>query len=217
MSFEYAIKTGDKLHFVGIGGIGMSALAQFFAAHGCSVSGSDRSAEQPENQPIIAPLKAQGISIFPQDGSFRRHLTPDCLVYSTAIEEDNPDFAAAAGIPQLHRAAALAAALRLSREKISVAVTGSCGKTTVTAWLAEALCRLGADPECLNGGLVNSFRSPDCAGNYRRGNGKYLVFEADESDKSLLVYRADYVLILNLGMDHYPKPELIDVFANFAA
>ncbi|MDD5697646.1 MAG: cyanophycin synthetase, partial [Victivallaceae bacterium] len=59
--------------------------------------------------------------------------------------------------------------------------------------------------------------SPDCAGNYRRGNGKYLVFEADESDKSLLVYRADYVLILNLGTDHYPKPELIDVFANFAA
>jgi len=214
---EYKIKQGDKIHFVGVGGIGMSALAQLFAAHGCEVSGSDRGAEQRENQAIIAPLEAQGIKIFPQDGSFIKSVKPDCLVYSTAIEDDNLDFLAAPDIPHLHRAAALAAAINLNSDKISIAVTGSCGKTTVTAWLAEALCNLGADPDCLNGGLVNSFRAPDCAGNYRHGEGGYFVFEADESDKSLLVYKADYVLILNIGTDHYPKKELVKVFAAFAA
>ena len=217
MTAEYQIKRGDKIHFVGVGGIGMSALAQLFAAHGCEVSGSDRGAEQRENQAIIAPLEAQGIKIFPQDGSFIKSIKPDCLVYSTAIEDDNPDFLAAPDIPRIHRAAALAAAINVNDDKISIAVTGSCGKTTVTAWLAEALYNLGADPDCLNGGLVNSFRAPDCAGNYRHGKGKYFVFEADESDKSLLVYRADYALILNMGTDHYPKEELVDVFAAFAA
>ncbi|MBU8901112.1 MAG: hypothetical protein KOO69_00085, partial [Victivallales bacterium] len=72
-------------------------------------------------------------------------------------------------------------------------------------------------PTCLNGGLINSFRTSACAGNYRHGKGKYFVFEADESDKSLLVYKADYVLILNMGTDHYSKEELIEVFAAFAA
>jgi UDP-N-acetylmuramate--alanine ligase len=217
MTAEYKIKTGDKIHFVGVGGIGMSALAQLFAAQGCEVSGSDRGAEQSENQAIIAPLKAQNIKIFPQDGSFIKTVKPDCLVYSTAIEDDNPDFLAAPGIPRVHRAVALAASINLNDEQISIAVTGSCGKTSVTAWLAEALYNLKADPACLNGGLINLFRSPDCAGNYRHGEGKYFVFEADESDKSLLVYRADYVLILNMGTDHYPKEELIEVFAAFAA
>ncbi len=216
MTAEYQIKRGDKIHFVGIGGIGMSALAQLFAAHGCDVSGSDRGADQRENQAIIAPLKAQNIKIFPQDGSFIKSVKPDCLVYSTAIEDDNPDFLAAPNIPRVHRAAALAAAINLNDDKISIAVAGSCGKTTVTAWLAEALYNLKADPVCLNGGLVNSFRLPDCAGNYRHGKGKYFVFEADESDKSLLVYKADYVLILNMGTDHYSKEELVEVFAAFA-
>ena len=217
MTAEYQIKQGDKIHFVGIGGIGMSALAQLFAAQGCEVSGSDRGAEQSENQAIIAPLKAQNIKIFPQDGSLIKSVKADCLVYSTAIEDDNPDFLAAPDIPRVHRAAALAAAINLNDKQISIAVAGSCGKTTVTAWLAEALYNLDADPACLNGGLVNSFRSPDCAGNYRHGKGKYFVFEADESDKSLLVYKADYVIILNIGTDHYSKKELVKVFATFAA
>ncbi|MDD5599671.1 MAG: Mur ligase domain-containing protein [Victivallaceae bacterium] len=216
MGIEYKIKQGDKIHFVGIGGIGMSGLAQLFAAHGCEVSGSDRGAAQSENQAIISPLLAQNIKIFPQDGSFIKSITPDCLVYSTAIEDDNPDFLAAPEIPRVHRAGALAAAVALNRKQVSIAVAGSCGKTTVTAWLAEALYNLGADPACLDGGLVNTFRAPACAGNYRNGKGRYFVFEADESDKSLLVYRPDYVLILNMGTDHYPKEELAEVFASFA-
>ncbi|MDD5727891.1 MAG: Mur ligase domain-containing protein [Victivallales bacterium] len=211
------MKANDKIHFIGIGGIGMSALAQLFAAAGCELTGSDRGAGQSENQAIIAPLREQGIKIYPQDGSFIRFSKPDFLIYSTAIEDDNPDFLAAPEIPRLHRAEALAAALSLNPEKISVAVSGSCGKTTVTAWLAEALSHLDADPLCLNGGLVNAFRSPRCAGNYRHGKGKYFVFEADESDKSLLSYQADYALILNTGTDHYSREELAEVFAAFAA
>lgn len=211
------IKAGDKIHFIGVGGIGMSALAQLFTAAGCEVTGSDRGAENSENQAIIAPLKAQGIKIYPQDGSFIKDITPDYLVYSTAIEDDNPDFMAAPEISKVHRAEALAAAINLNSEQMSIAVTGSCGKTSVTAWLAEALYNLNADPACLNGGLVNTFRASDCAGNYRRGEGKFFVFEADESDKSLLAYQADYALILNMGTDHYSKEELIEVFATFAA
>lgn len=154
MTEEYKIKRGDKIHFVGVGGIGMSALAQLFAAQGCEVSGSDRGAERIENQAIIAPLKAQKIKIFPQDGSFVKSVKPDCLVYSTAIEDDNPDFLAAPEIPRVHRAGALAAAIALNDKQISIAVTGSCGKTSVTAWLAEALYNLDADPTCLNGGWL---------------------------------------------------------------
>ena len=195
----------------------MSALAQLFTAAGCEVTGSDRGAENSENQAIVAPLKAQGIKIYPQDGSFIKDITPDYLVYSTAIEDDNPDFMAAPEISKVHRAEALAAAINLNSEQMSIAVTGSCGKTSVTAWLAEALYNLNADPACLNGGLVNTFRASDCAGNYRRGEGKFFVFEADESDKSLLAYQADYALILNMGTDHYSKEELIEVFATFAA
>ena len=135
MTAEYQIKQGDKIHFVGIGGIGMSALAQFFVAHGCQVSGSDRGASQTENQAIIAPLEAQNIKIFPQDGSYIKEVQADCLVYSSAIEEDNPDFLVAPETPRVHRAEALATAINFSNEQISIAVSGSCGKTSVTAWL----------------------------------------------------------------------------------
>ena len=217
MNSEYDIKAGDKVHFIGVGGIGMSALAQLFVSIGCEVSGSDRDAGKSENQTIIAPLKAQNISIFPQDGSYIKSLRPDCLVYSTAIESDNPDFLAAPDIPRVHRAGALRAAIRLNNDKLSIAVTGSCGKSSVTAWLAESLDALGAEPACLNGALVNSFRTAEAAGNYRHGNGRYFVFEADESDKSLLAYKADYAIILNMGTDHYSKEELIEVFSTFAA
>jgi UDP-N-acetylmuramate--alanine ligase len=217
MALGSKIANDAKIHFVGVGGIGMSALAQLFNACGCEVSGSDRGAECPANQAIIAPLKAQGIKIYPQDGSFAKEFKPDFLIYSTAVEEGNPDFIAAPDVPRLHRAEALAEAIALNKDKVSIAVTGSCGKTTVTAWLAEALYNLGADPSYLNGGLLNTFRKPDCAGNYQHGQGKYFVFEADESDKSLLVYQADYAIILNMGTDHYSKEELIEVFSTFAA
>lgn len=204
-----------SLHFVGIGGIGMSGLAAAARDMGIAVSGSDRGADRPENQTIIGALKAQGIEIFPQDGSrFAVSPLPDTLVYSTAIEEDNPDFKAAGKIPRMHRSELLKNILCLSG-KSSIAITGSCGKSTVCCYLAEVLDHLALSPAMLAGGLAKKFKTSGFAGNYRPGSGKYIVFEADESDKSLLNYGADYAIILNIGTDHYDKAELAEMFGAF--
>ena len=203
------------LHFIGIGGIGMSGLAAMCADNGYLVTGSDRGADRPENRRIIDALKLQGIKIYPQDGSGIRASRPDFLVYSTAIEEDNPDFIAGEGIPRLHRSELLERVIREADFGCTVAVTGSCGKSTVTAYLAETLTNLGADPCCLDGALIKRFRGGRFAGNYRPGSGKYFVYEADESDKSLVRYSPDYAIILNMGTDHYDKAELARVFAEF--
>ena len=86
------------LHFVGIGGIGMSGLASWCRSLNIKVTGSDRDSGKAENNHILAPLRAQGIEIFPQDGSFINAGKPDFLIYSSAIEADNPDFIAAGNI-----------------------------------------------------------------------------------------------------------------------
>ena len=205
-------------HFVGICGIGMSALAQFARTAGFAVSGSDRALENPENAPLKAMLEKQGIKLFGQDGSrFAAGNDPaDAVVYSTAVEESNPDFAASQGVARLHRATALKMLIqmRCSGGKLSVAVAGSCGKTSTTAIISEALYNAGKDPECINGGMVKKFVTATCPGNYRSGAGA-IVFEADESDKSLLNYGADYAIVLNIGTDHYDKEELARVFGTF--
>lgn len=206
----------NSLHFVGVGGIGMSGLAQMAKSLGCHVTGSDRALDRPENAALFAALRAQGIELYPQDGSrFHSGAKPDALIYSTAIEEDNPDFKAAGNLLRMHRSEALSAEISALHCRHVAAVTGTCGKTSVTSWLSEALFRLGKDPGVLSGGLVNAFRRPDAAGNFRRGSGEYFVLEADESDKSLLNYGADSAMILNIGTDHYPKEEVARVFADF--
>ena len=205
----------NHLHFIGIGGIGMSGLAAMCRDHGIRVTGSDRDAGRPENARIIDALRNQKIDIYPQDGSYITAGHPDALVYSTAIEESNPDLIAGEGIPRLHRAELLERMIEKCGFAHSVAVTGSCGKSTVTAYLAEALTNLGADPYCLNGALSKRFHTGRFAGNYRPGEKDYFVFEADESDRSLLRYSPDYAIVLNLGTDHYDREELVRVFAKF--
>lgn len=206
----------ESLHFVGVGGIGMSALAQMAASLDCAVSGSDRALNSPENARIINALRKKGVKLYPQDGSrYETAPPPAALVYSTAIEEDNPDFVKAPhGTIRLHRSVAM----KLLVEKCSVpifAVTGSCGKTTVSAWLAESLDRLGASPSMISGGLANHFIRDGFAGNYAQGQRKLCVLEADESDKSLLNYTADHAIVLNIGTDHYSREELAEVFRSF--
>lgn len=208
-------KLPESAHFVGIGGIGMSALVQMLKWQGVNVSGSDRALENPENAIIFSALKEQGIRLYPQDGSFISTIIPQSLVYSTAIENDNPDFKVAQGIPRIHRAEMLARAIGAITNSTTIAVSGSCGKTTVTAWLAELLYLLGQDPVMIGGGLSNRFNSVKTAGNFRGGQGAYSVFEADESDKSLLKFNPDYALILNIGTDHYTRDELQDLFREF--
>lgn len=205
----------QSLHFIGVGGIGMSALAQMAAFLGCETSGSDRAFRSPENRRIMDALRGKGVRLYPQDGSrFDAPDLPAALVCSTAIEKDNPDLLRAPeGIPCLHRSEAL----RLLVEKCSApvfAVTGSCGKTTVSAWLAEALDRVGVSASLISGGLAKHFIRDGFAGNYAPGN-DLCVLEADESDRSLLNYTADHAMVLNIGTDHYSKEELADVFRRF--
>jgi len=207
-----------SIHFVGIGGIGMSGLAQMFRDLGCAVTGSDRALGHPENERIFAALRKCGAKLYPQDGSvYAGGYSPDAIVYSTAIEEDNPDFKCAPpGTRRLHRSEALSLGIGALRGRFTIAVTGTCGKTTVSAWLADALDRLGGDPGALSGGYVKRFRENGAAGNYRGGFGHDFVIEADESDKSLLNYVPDAALILNIGTDHYSREELAEVFLKFS-
>ncbi len=205
-----------KIHFIGIGGIGMSGLSAMYKAQGYEVSGSDRGADKPENQRILAPLKAQGIRIYPQDGSFFAAEESDIVVYSSAIEADNPDFAVLPdNIIRLHRSEALQKIILESSFKTTIAVSGSCGKSSVTAYCAETLLNCGIDIDCLNGAIIKRFQAADNVGNFRKGDGSVFIFEADESDKSLVNYTPDYAIVLNMGTDHYSKEELAEVFGTF--
>ena len=205
----------NKIHFIGIGGIGMSALAQMYKSFGYQVSGSDRGFGKSENQPIFQPLLNQNIKIYPQDGSYLQDGIPEKIIYSTAIEKDNPDLQNTDDAAIIHRSAALEDAIKSLNSKTSIAVAGSCGKTTVTSYLAELLFLLQKDPTFVSGGAVNRFISADQVGNFYNGKGKHLIFEADESDKSLTRYTPDYAILLNIENDHYPKDEIIKVFAEF--
>lgn len=206
----------ESLHFVGIGGIGMSGLAQMAASLGCDVSGSDRALNSPENARIIDSLRAQGIKLLPQDGSRYKNGQPGAIVYSTAIEEDNPDFLNSdKNTPRIHRSEAMSLCIGKLKAKTSYSISGTCGKTSVSAWMAEALHNLGKNPGFISGGLVNAFSSKKTAGNYTKGSGEYFVIEADESDKSLLNYTSDASMVLNIGTDHYSKEELASVFRKF--
>ena len=205
------------LFLAGLGGIGMSALAQLLRWQGYTVAGSDRETAGPGRDELYAKLRAQGITIWPQDGSGVRAVRPALLVYSTALEEDNPDFAATAelGCAREHRARALAAALnRLPGRQIAVA--GSAGKTSVTAWLASTLRHLGLPTLCVGGGYSHEACDARHPGNFSADpNPEGLVAEVDESDGSLTAFTPDYGVLLNVGTDHFSRDHLLELFQRF--
>ena len=193
-----------KRHLIGIGGVGMSALATALVKQGDTVTGADRRRETP-NVRFLASL---GVEVFPDDGSGIDAATDEVIV-STAIEETNAGLlkARARGIPVTHRAKALARAL--SGHKL-VAVVGTCGKSTVTAMLGHVLSACGFDPLCVNGANV-----PGWEGAVRFGRGAYAVAEVDESDRSLVAFRPYAALVTNASADHYSKEEMDEVFDAF--
>jgi len=199
-------------HFflVGIGGIGMSALAQFMKFEGYSVSGSDRDLDGAGRKKLFAQLQQQGIKIYPQDGSGLQVENIDAIVYSSAIEKDNPDFLAGADLPKIHRTSAMAELLNRSGLR-QIAVAGSSGKTSVTGWIAVALCNLGFDPVMLNGGYAKDFMSFEYPGNFKAGK-DLVVYETDESDGSLVHFQPDISVLLNVGTDHYEHKQLLEFF-----
>ena len=206
---------GGSIHLVGIGGVGMSALAQAYLDAGYAVSGADRSLRAGGRRtPVLEALAAEGVNLFPDDGS-GVGVGTDRLVVSTAIEDTNPDLAAARarGIPVVHRAAALSELL--SARKL-VAVAGTCGKSTVTAILGHVLVECGFDPLVVNGAQVVGWDvNGTRVGSVRNGAGEYAVAEVDESDKSLTAFHPYTAIVTNASADHYSKEEMDSVFDAF--
>ncbi|HJW73155.1 MAG TPA: L,D-transpeptidase family protein [Geothrix sp.] len=202
-----------RLHFAGVAGSGMSALAQFVMMKGGHASGSDRSFDRGQRGAARTQLEALGVTIHPQDGS---GLLAGCsaLVVSTAVEDEVPDVAAARrlGVPVLHRSELLAYLVARYR---TVAVTGTSGKSTTVAMIFEILRGAGLDPSVITGGELVALQREGRWGNAWAGGSDLLVIEADESDGSVVRYHAALGVILNLQKDHKAMDLVADMFRLF--
>src|ERR1700687_1458774 len=187
------------IHFVGIGGIGMSGIGEGLCNLGYTVQGSDAS-----ESANVSRLRDKGITI--SVGHKAENVAgADVLVVSTAIKRDNPELMAARAqrIPVVRRAEMLAELMRL---KSCVAIAGTHGKTTTTSLVAALLDAANFDPTVINGGIINA-HGP----NARLGAGGWMVVEADESDGPFLKLPADIAIVTNIDAEH------LDHFKTFAA
>src|SRR3954463_1095874 len=185
------------IHFVGIGGIGMSGIAEVLINLGYTVQGSDAS-----DSANVKRLREAGATV--AVGHAAQNLgEAQVVVVSTAIKRDNPELAAARArrLPVVRRAEMLAELMRLKR---CVAIAGTHGKTTTTSMVATLLA--GFDPTVINGGIINAYGT-----NARLGAGDWMVVEADESDGTFLKLPADIAIVTNVD------PEHLDHFQTFAA
>src|SRR5512132_2801705 len=195
------------VHFVGIGGIGMSGIAEVLANLGYTVSGSDVA-----DSANVKRLRDKGVKV--AIGHKAENINgADVVVVSTAIKRDNPELMAARAqrIPVVRRAEMLAELMRL---KSCVAIAGTHGKTTTTSLVASLLDAGGLDPTVINGGIINAYGT-----NARLGAGDWMVVEADESDGTFLKLPSDVVIVTNIDpehLDHFKTFEAIqDAFRNF--
>ncbi|MCY7314289.1 MAG: UDP-N-acetylmuramate--L-alanine ligase [Rubrivivax sp.] len=184
---KHAIK---HIHFIGVGGAGMSAIAEVLHGQGLRVSGSDQS-----DSAVTRRLAQLGLAIF--IGHDARHIAgAQAVVTSTAVQPDNPEVVAAraARIPVVARAVLLAELMRL---KQGVAIAGTHGKTTTTSLVASVLAEAGLDPTFVIGGQLKS-----AGANARLGSGDWIVVEADESDASFLHLSPVISVVTNIDADH---------------
>jgi len=200
----------SSLHFAGIMGSGMSAIAQHLAWSGYEITGSDRIAFSAEMEDCKEKLERCGCTIFPQDGSGLKAAT-EALVISTAIEDDNADVAAARkrGLPILHRSDVLAALVASHR---TIAVCGTSGKSTVAAMIFEILRACGESPSLIMGANLIRLNQEGLLGNAFKGDSGNLVMEADESDGTLVKYRPEKAVFLNISKDHKSVIETLGLF-----
>ncbi len=191
-----------RVHFVGIGGIGMSGIAEVLLNLGYTVSGSDLVESE-----VTLRLENLGGKVF-QGHQGENLKDADVVVISSAVRPDNPEVVAAKdrGIPVIPRAEMLA---ELMRMKHGIAVAGSHGKTTTTSILASVLAEAGMDPTMVIGGRLNSLGS-----NARLGQGELLVAEADESDGSFLKLSPTYAIITNIDPEHLDHYGSLNPIAN---
>ncbi len=207
INFEQPI----RIHFIGIGGISMSGLAEILLEEGFTISGSDM-----KESLLTKQLAAKGITIsYPQSAE---NISPgtDAVVYTAAIHADNPEFAAAksAGIPMLSRAQLLGQIM--DNYANSIAVAGTHGKTTTTSMLTQILLAAKTDPTVSVGGILKAI-----GGNIRVGHSDVFLTEACEYTNSFLNFRPKYSIILNIEEDHMDFfKDLADIrssFSRFAA
>lgn len=203
-----SLLNGKKIHVIGVGGIGMSAIAEILINYGCFISGSDLS----ENGNTIK-LKKLGATIF--KGHFAENISEvDLVVYSSAVSKSNPEVLEAIrkNIPVLKRAEILADIMRL---KNGIAIAGTHGKTTTTSLVATILKNAGIDPTYLIGGIVKNL-----SGHAHVGKGDLFVVEADESDGTFLDLNPVIAGITNIDFDHLDyygeEKNLIQAFDQFA-
>ncbi len=197
-----------RIHFVGVGGIGMSGIAELLANLGYEVTGSDAKRSE-----VTDRLERLGVRV--SDGHDASHVgATDVVVTSSAIRQDNPEVAEARRrhIPVIPRAEMLAELMRL---RYGIAIAGAHGKTTTTSMVALVLERAGLDPTAVIGGKLSAFGS-----NARLGRGDYMVVEADESDRSFLKLSPAIALITNLDREHMESygswENLQQAFVDFA-
>ena len=216
---EEPVKTvdfsGEKpFHFIGIGGIGMSALAYILAQRNFAVSGSDL-----KSSDITQRLSQAGAQIFqgqlPENLEiFHNQEQPPQIIYSTAIAQTNLEYKAAQELnyPTFHRSEVLAG---LIAHSWSIAVAGTHGKTTTSSLIGYVLCKAGLDPTIIVGGEVEAW-----SGNARLGASEFLVAEADESDGSLIQHHPKIGVITNIELDHpdhyQTLAEVVTIFKTFA-
>ncbi|HOX08566.1 MAG TPA: Mur ligase domain-containing protein, partial [Planctomycetota bacterium] len=177
---------GRKIHFMGVAGIGMSAIAEIAARRGALVSGCDIAANDNSER-----VTAAGITCLLGHSPAHLRERPDLLVYSSAVPPDSPELAAAraAGIEIISRSNMLA---RLMDAKQGIGISGTHGKTTTTWLAAKLLLDAGLDPTIMVGGVV-----PALGSNFRAGSGQWFVTEVDESDGLLLEIRPSVSIVTN--------------------
>jgi UDP-N-acetylmuramate-alanine ligase len=199
-----------SVHFTGIFGTGMSALAQYLRFQGTMVSGSDRLLASENTASMRQSLEGLGCAIFNQDGSGITAET-DVVCISTAIEESNPDIAAAraCGLPIIHRSDLLAAIVTSKR---TIAVAGTSGKSTVTSMIFEFLTACGKSPSLISGAPLRRLEKQGLIGNAFSGGSDLLVVEADESDGTLIKYSPEVAVVLNISKDHKDVEEIKGLF-----
>jgi len=199
--------------FIGVAGTGMSALAQYLRGIGKNVSGSDRYFKDGEFNETKEKLEAEGINCFLQDGAGINDKT-DLIVVSTAIEDTVYEVQKAKqlNIPIIKRSELLAL---IAESKKTIAVGGTSGKSTTTAMLFAILEYAGMQPSIISGAGLTSIIKEGKIGNAKVGKGDWLVIEADESDGSIIYYKPEIGVLLNVDKDHKEIDSLMEIFTTF--
>lgn len=202
-----------KVFFIGIAGTGMSAIAQWLAENGKEVSGSDRYFQPDAFNDTREKLEALGIHCFIQNGEGITGQT-DLVVVSTAVEDTVPEVQKAKqlNIPIIKRSELLAL---IAASKKTIAVGGTSGKSTTCAMLFDILQFAGKNPGIISGAGLVSIMKEGRIGNAKSGRGEWLVIEADESDGSIVLYKPEIGVLLNVDKDHKEMDALMEIFTEF--